>query len=85
MEPSDADGDYTFTIEVRDNNGAKGTATYNLKVRARAITVTDKVIDVPAGSAPPDVYLNRGATGGPFISAEATFVEPAHAGTAAII
>ncbi|MBP1871432.1 hypothetical protein J2Z19_001144 [Ensifer adhaerens] len=82
---ADAGGSYTFAIEVRDNNGATGTASYSVKVQARAITVTDKVVDVPAGSAPPDVYLNRGATGGPFIAAEATFVEPAQAGTASII
>ena len=82
---ADAGGSYTFTIEVRDSNGATGTASYSVKVQARAITVTDKVVDVPAGSAPPDVYLNRGATGGPFIAAEATFVEPARAGTASII
>ncbi len=81
----DAGGSYTFAIEVRDSNGATGTASYSVKVQARTITVTDKVVDVPAGSAPPDVYLNRGATGGPFIAAEATFVEPAQAGTASII
>ncbi len=82
---ADAGGDYAFTIGVRDNNGATGTVNYTLNVRAIAITVTDKVVDVPAGSAPSDVYLNSGATGGPFIGAEATFVEPEHAGTASII
>ncbi|RDL48592.1 hypothetical protein BLJAPNOD_04869 [Ensifer sp. M14] len=82
---ADAAGSYTFAIEVRDSNGATGTASYTLNVQARTITVSDKVVDVPAGSAPPDVYLNRGATGGPFTAAEATFVEPAQAGTASII
>ena len=82
---ADAGGDYAFAIGVRDSNGATATANYTLNVRAVAITVSDKVVDVPAGSAPPDVYLNRGATGGPFIGAEATFVEPAQAGTASII
>ncbi|MBD9598016.1 autotransporter domain-containing protein, partial [Ensifer sp. ENS05] len=82
---ADAGGSYTFVIEVRDSNGATGTVSYSVKVQARAITVTDKVVDVPTGSAPPDVYLNRGATGGPFIAAEATVVEPAQAGTASII
>ncbi|QRY64854.1 putative Ig domain-containing protein (plasmid) [Ensifer sp. PDNC004] len=82
---ADAGGNYTFTIEARDGNGATGTASYTVKVQARTITVSDKVVDVPAGSAPPDVYLNRGATGGPFIGAETTFVEPAQAGTASII
>ncbi|MGX5668953.1 Ig-like domain-containing protein, partial [Rhizobium daejeonense] len=79
------DKDYAFTIEVRDGNGATGTASFTLAVKPRAVTVTDKVVSVPAGSSPPDVYLNRGATGGPFAQAETTFVEPANAGTATII
>ncbi|MFJ6328799.1 MULTISPECIES: putative Ig domain-containing protein, partial [unclassified Rhizobium] len=78
-------GDYSFAIQVRDSNGATATAAYTLKVAARAVTVPDQVIDVPAGSTPADVYLNRGATGGPFTSAGLTFVEPANAGTATII
>ncbi len=82
---ADAGGSYSFTIEVCDTNGATGTASYTVKVQARTITVADKVVDVPAGSAPPDVYLNRGATGGPFTAAETIFVEPAQAGTASII
>ncbi len=82
---ADAGGNYAFTIEVCDTNGATGTASYTVKVQARTITVADKVVDVPAGSAPPDVYLNRGATGGPFTAAETIFVEPAQAGTASII
>lgn len=76
---------YAFTIEVRDGNGATGTASYTLAVKARAVTVVDKVVTVEAGSSPADVYLNRGATGGPFVQAERTFVEPANAGTAVII
>ena len=85
--PLDAstEGDYGFSIQVRDNNGATGTAAYTLKVKAQDITVTDKVVNVPAGSSPSDVYLNRGATGGPFTSAAITFVEPANAGSSAII
>ncbi len=78
-------GDYSFSIEVRDGNGATGAAAYTLKVRSQAVSVLDMVINVPAGSAPPDVYLNRGATGGPFTSAALAFVEPAAAGTATII
>ncbi|MFB2567003.1 putative Ig domain-containing protein [Rhizobium sp. IMFF44] len=79
------EGDYNFTIEVRDGNGATGSASYSLRVKTRSVTVLDMVVNVPAGSAPPDVYLNRGATGGPFTSAILAFVEPANAGTATII
>jgi hypothetical protein len=83
---SDADDkDYPLTIQVRDGNGATGTASYTLTVKARAVTVSDKVVDVDAGSSPADVYLNRGATGGPFVRADMTFVEPSNAGTATII
>ncbi|WP_312363719.1 IPT/TIG domain-containing protein [Ensifer sp.] len=78
-------GDYTFTVVVEDNNGATGSATYGVTVKQRGATVTDQVVNVPAGSSPPDVYLNRGATGGPFTSADVTFVEPANAGTATVI
>jgi hypothetical protein len=80
----DTDGDYSFTIEVRDRNGSTGTASFTLNVNPRAIAVTDKVVDVPAGTTPGDVYLNAGATGGPFTSADLTFVEPGNAGTATI-
>ncbi len=79
------EGDYNFTIQVRDGNGATGSASYSLRVKTRSVTVLDMVVNVPAGSAPPDVYLNRGATGGPFTSAILAFVEPANAGTATII
>lgn len=82
---ADTEGDYSFTLEVRDSNGSTGTANFTLKVKPRAVEVADKVVNVPAGSAPGDVYLNSGATGGPFTSAEASFVEPANAGTATII
>lgn len=78
------DKDYTFTIQVRDGNGSTGTASFMLIVKPRAVTVTDKVVNVAAGSSPADVYLNRGATGGPFVQADVTFVEPANAGTVTI-
>ncbi|SCB47007.1 Putative Ig domain-containing protein, partial [Rhizobium miluonense] len=71
-----SEGDYSFAIQVRDGNGATGTAAYTLKVKSRSVTVLDKVINVPAGSTPPDVYLNGGATGGPFTAAALAFVEP---------
>ncbi|WP_160861951.1 putative Ig domain-containing protein [Shinella kummerowiae] len=78
-------GSYTFTIAVRDNNGATGSASYSLEVTPRQVTAPDHVVNVPAGSTPADVYLNAGATGGPFTAAETTFVEPSNAGTAKII
>lgn len=77
--------DYAFSIQARDGNGSTGTASYSLTVRPRAVTVTDKVVNIDTGSSPVDVYLNRGATGGPFVQAETTFVEPSNAGTATII
>ncbi|WP_441599467.1 IPT/TIG domain-containing protein [Ensifer sp. 2TAB8] len=78
-------GNYTFTVVVEDNNGASGSATYSMTVNSRGTTVTDQVVNVPAGTSPPDIYLNRGATGGPFTSADVAFVEPPNAGTATII
>ncbi|WP_312363646.1 putative Ig domain-containing protein [Ensifer sp.] len=85
--PLDAasEGSYTFTVAVGDNNGATGTATYSMTVKPREVTVSDKVVNVSEGATPSDVYLNRGATGGPFDAADVTFVEPANAGTASII
>jgi hypothetical protein len=86
--PLDADAEvkgYSFTVEARDGNGATGTVSYTLEVKERAVTVTDQNVDVPAGSAPLNVNLEAGATGGPFTSADLTFVEPANAGTASII
>jgi len=86
--PLDADAevkDYSFTIEARDGDGATGTASYALEVKERAVSVTDKSVDVPAGSSPVNVNLEAGATGGPFTSAEVTFVDPPNAGTASII
>ncbi|WP_371108270.1 putative Ig domain-containing protein [Rhizobium sp. RCC_161_2] len=82
---SGTQGDYSFTIGVRDSNGATGTASYTLKVKTQSVTVQDQVVNVPGGSTPADVYLNRGATGGPFTNAILAFVEPANAGTATII
>jgi hypothetical protein len=80
-----SEGDYSFTIQARDNNGDIGTASYTLKVAPRTVTVDDKVISVPAGSAPANVNLAAGATGGPFVSGDLTFVEPANAGTVSIV
>ncbi|WP_421405413.1 putative Ig domain-containing protein [Agrobacterium fabrum] len=80
-----AEGNYTFTIQVRDTNGATGTASYTVKVKERDVTVTDKEIQVPAGSTPANVDLTRGSTGGPFTSADIVLVEPPNAGTVSIV
>jgi len=77
--------DFSFTIEARDGHGTTGTASYTLTVKTRAVTVTDKTVDVPSGSMPVNVNLEAGATGGPFTDASPTFVEPANAGTASIV
>jgi len=78
-------GNYSFTIQVRDTNGATGTASYTLKVTEQEVTVADQVIEVPAGTTPNNVYLNKNATGGPFTEADIVSVEPSSAGTATII
>ena len=82
---ADAVGEYDFTIEVRDATGSTGTARFSLLVGEREVGVQDKVVTVAPGSTPPNVYLNNGATGGPFIAGEVLFVEPAGAGRATII
>ena len=77
--------DYSFTLKVTDANNATGTASFTIKVTKQVVTVTDKSLDVPAGDTPNNVNLEDGATGGPFSSAETTFVEPANAGAASIV
>ncbi|MBB4955928.1 hypothetical protein H4S14_003970 [Agrobacterium vitis] len=85
--PLDAgtEGDYAFTIQASDSNGATGTASYTVKVVTRAVTVADHVVEVPAGSTPNNVYLNKDATGGPFNQADIVSVEPPEAGTATLV
>ena len=85
--PLDAgtEGDYAFSIQARDSMGATATASYSLKVARRAVTVANHVVDVPAGSTPNNVYLNREATGGPFTEANIFSVEPPVGGTAALV
>lgn len=80
-----AEGNYTFTLEARGSDGSSATASFTLAVVERAITVSDKTVEVPAGSTPPNVNLTQGATGGPFTSAVIVSVEPANAGTAEIV
>ncbi|KTQ85117.1 hypothetical protein NS226_21045, partial [Aureimonas ureilytica] len=79
------EGDYRFAIAITDGTGATGSASYTLSVRPRAVTVTDKAVLVADGQAPANVYLNAGATGGPFVSADVVDVVPSNAGTAQII
>lgn len=80
-----SEGDYSFDIGVRDGDGATARASYTLKVKPRAVTAADKTINVAAGATPANVNLAAGATGGPFVSAEMTYVEPANAGTLSIV
>ncbi len=80
-----SEGQYTFSIEARGSDSGSITASFTLTVVERAITVSDKTVDVPAGSTPPNVNLTQGATGGPFTSAVVVSVEPANAGTAEIV
>ncbi|HWK50137.1 MAG TPA: cadherin-like beta sandwich domain-containing protein, partial [Steroidobacter sp.] len=80
-----SEGQYTFTLEARGSDSSSATASFTLTVVERAITVSDKTVDVPAGSTPANVNLTRGATGGPFTSAVIVSVEPANAGTAEIV
>ncbi|WP_180336097.1 putative Ig domain-containing protein [Pleomorphomonas diazotrophica] len=78
-------GDYSFTLQVTDGNGSTATAAFTLKVNERVVTVTDKVVNVPAGDAPLNVDLEREATGGPFTAAELVNVSPPNAGTVSIV
>ncbi|WP_162254162.1 cadherin-like beta sandwich domain-containing protein [Ensifer sp. Root142] len=77
--------DYSFTVSVTDAAGSTASAAYTLKVTAREVSVADQIVNVPAGSSPPNVYLNGGATGGPFSDAQVLTVSPANAGKAEII
>jgi large repetitive protein len=79
------EGNYTFSIQASNSNGATGSASYTIKVAARAVTVADHVVEVPAGATPNNVYLNKEATGGPFFEADIVAVEPPEAGTATLI
>ena len=77
--------DYSFTISVTDAAGSSASAGYTLKVTAREVSAPDQTVNVPAGSSPPSVYLNGGATGGPFSDAQILTVTPPNAGKAEII
>ncbi len=77
--------DYAFTVQVRDQPGSVGTASYSLTVKKRAVAVTDTSVTVAAGATPNNVDLTRGATGGPFLSADLVSIEPPNAGTFSIV
>ena len=79
---ADSEGSYAFTIKATDAESNTGSASYTMEVEERTVTVTDKHQAVPAGSQPTAVWLDEGATGGPFHDAEIVFVEPAQAGQA---
>lgn len=82
---TEAEGDYSFTVQVRDARGSTISAGYTLKVTAREVSVKDKEISVAPGATPPNVNLAAGATGGPFTAADLTFVSPSNAGRASIV
>ncbi|HEY4199185.1 MAG TPA: Ig-like domain-containing protein [Devosiaceae bacterium] len=84
VKASVAPATFTFTISATDAHGAKGTVTYALKVVARAVTASDKVIVLKPGETPLPVDLTKGATGGPFVSATIGTVMPSEAGTAEV-
>ncbi|MGI2032706.1 putative Ig domain-containing protein [Rhizobium panacihumi] len=78
-------GTYNFTIGVRDAAGVTGSVSFALQVVPRAVTVANKEVTVAPGGTPPNVYLNAGATGGPFVDAAIGEVSPPSAGTAELI
>lgn len=83
---SDAEAkSYAFTVQVRDGNGATGTADYTMAVIDRKVTVTNKQVQVPSGATPVNIDLTAGATGGPFASADVVEVHPTTAGKATIV
>ncbi|MBD9572761.1 fibronectin type III domain-containing protein [Ensifer sp. ENS08] len=84
--PADAEvKSYSLTIAARDAIGNTGEASYRLTVKARGVTVTSRSYTLEKGEAPRNVYLNAGATGGPFTAAGIAFVRPSTAGKAEII
>lgn len=82
---TETEGDYSFTVQVRDARGATAAAAYTLKVKTREINVANREISVAPGATPPNINLATGATGGPFTGADLTFVSPANAGRASIV
>ncbi len=82
---ADTEGDYSFTIRALDSANVAGTASYTLHVAPRAVKVVDKTVSVAPGSAPNNINLAAGATGGPFVSAEITTITQNSAGTFSVV
>ncbi len=82
---ADTEGDYSFTIRALDSANVAGTASYTLHVAPRAVKVVDKTVSVAPGSAPNNINLAAGATGGPFVSAEITMITQNSAGTFSVV
>lgn len=81
---SGSGGSYAFTVTAEDVDGAKGSASYTLEVLGGAVTAVDKLVTVVPGTALADVWLEAGASGGPFTGAELVSLEPGSAGSAVI-
>ena len=82
---ANTEGDYGFTIQARDSTNATASASYTLHVAQRAVTVDDKTVTLTPGSAPNNINLASGATGGPFVSAQIISVTQSNAGSFSIV
>lgn len=79
-------GANTITIVVTAQDGVT-TKKYTLTVTRKSpagVSVADQTINVPAGTSPPDVRLDRNASGGPFTNAAVISVQPVNAGRAVV-
>lgn len=76
---------YNFTVRATDSHNNIATASYRLVVGEPAITVADKSQSVPAGTKVAYLFLETGATGGPFTGAEMVFAEPSQAGATSVV
>nr|WP_314258564.1 fibronectin type III domain-containing protein [uncultured Devosia sp.] len=81
--PAGASSGYARSLDIyaSDSQGRSGSATVDLRVVPRAVTVQDKTIIVPSGSPTVLFDLAAGATGGPFNYAEYFWATPNEAGT----
>ncbi|MBN9334262.1 fibronectin type III domain-containing protein [Devosia sp.] len=79
-------GIHSFTVEALDQSGGGITAaSYSIAISARQIAAPERTIIVPSGAMPMPLDLTAGAAGGPFTGGQILSVEPAVAGTAAIV
>lgn len=81
---SGSGGSYTFTVTAEDADGVRGSASYTLKVEDGAVIATDKSLTVAPGTSLADIWLEDGASGGPFTGAELVSIAPVSAGNAVI-